>query len=64
MTQSIDNQTDSSMQLTIVTSALPSKLITDYFDARYQNVDGTMLLARANQTCVSMKISDNESRLI
>jgi len=40
------------------------QLITDYYDARYKDLDGATLLARAKQKFVSMKVSDSESRLI
>jgi len=47
-----------------VTSALPSKLITDYYDTRYKDLDNATLLARAKQIFVNMKVSDSKFRLI
>ena len=63
--QSVDYKTGNSMLAgSAKVTSLPSKLIIDYFDAKYQMVDGAMLLKRAKEIFVNMEVNDSESKLI
>ena len=64
-TTSIQSTTSSVTESTgDFTSVLPSKLIIDYFDEKYQMLDSATLLLRAKQIFASMDVSESESKLI